>query len=75
MLLVSGVEFSDSLVAYNTQCSLHHAPFLMPTTQLPHSPNLLLSINPHFFNTQRTNNLVKKLTEDMNRNFYKPIFL
>ena len=38
ILLVSEVEFSDSSVAYNTQCSLYHMPSLMPITQLPHPP-------------------------------------
>ena len=34
VLLVSEVEDSDSLVLYNTQCSLYHVPSLMFTTQL-----------------------------------------
>ena len=38
MLLVSEAEFSDSSVAYNTQCSSRHVPSFMPVTQLPLSP-------------------------------------
>ena len=38
VLLVTGVEFSDSSVAYNTQYSFHQVPSLMPITQLTHPP-------------------------------------
>ena len=34
-LCFSEVEFSDSAVAYNTQCSLHHMLSLMPIPQCP----------------------------------------
>ena len=33
--LVSEVEVSDSSVVYNTQCSSHHMPSLMPVAHLP----------------------------------------
>ena len=48
--LVSDVEFSYSSVAYHTQCSLHHLPFLMLITQLhrppPTAPPATLSLFP-----------------------------
>ena len=49
-LLVSEVEFSYLLVTYNTQCSFHQAPSLMPITQVPYptftSPPAPLSLFP-----------------------------
>ena len=44
-LLVSELKFSDSSVAYNTQCSSHHIPSLVPITQLLHPPTYLPSSN------------------------------
>ena len=38
--LVSDAGFSNPSVVYNTQCSLHHVPSLMPITQLPHPSTL-----------------------------------
>ena len=46
VLLVSEIEVSDSSVLYNTQCSLHQTPSLMPFTQLPCSLILLPSSDP-----------------------------
>ena len=59
MLLVSEIEFNDSSIVYNTQCSfphsptdhfLIHMPSLMPITQLPRpsppSPPATLSFFP-----------------------------
>jgi len=44
VLLVSEVEFSDSSVAYNSQCScIPSRALLMPITRLPHPPSPLPS--------------------------------
>ena len=37
-MLVSGVEFSDSSLTLNTQCSSQQVPSLIPTSHLPHPP-------------------------------------
>ena len=36
--MISGVEFSDSSLSYNTQCSSQQVPSLMPITPLAHPP-------------------------------------
>ena len=41
VLLASEVEFSDSSVAWNTQCTCHHVSSFVPVTQLPHLPTHL----------------------------------
>ena len=47
MLFLLEVEFSDSSVAYKTQCSLCHMLPLRPITYLPHPPTV--SISNEFF--------------------------
>ena len=37
-ILVSGVEFSDSSLTYNTQCSSQQVPSLIPISHLAHLP-------------------------------------
>ena len=44
--MISGVEFSDSPLAYNTQRSSQQVPSLMPIPHLAHPPTQLL---PSFF--------------------------
>ena len=51
--MVSGVEFSDSIITYNTQCSLQQVPSLVPITHLAHLPptsfhQLVVSDNLYF---------------------------
>ena len=41
VMLVSRVEFSDSSLTYNTQCSSRQVPSLMPITHLAHPPSPL----------------------------------
>ena len=46
IISISGVEFSDSSLTYNTQGS-SQVPSLIPITHLAHSPTHIPSSNPH----------------------------
>ena len=46
--MVSLVEFSDSSITYNTQCSSRQVSSLMPITHLFHPLTQHLSSNPKF---------------------------
>ena len=46
--MLSGVEFRDSSLTWNTQCSSHQVSSLMPIAHLAHPPTHYPSINPQF---------------------------
>ena len=48
VLMISGVEFSDSSLTCNTQCFSQQVPSFMPLTHLAHSPTQHPSSNPQF---------------------------
>ena len=47
VIMISGLELSDSSLTYNTQCSSQQVSSLMLLTHLVHPPTQLPSSNPH----------------------------
>ena len=53
IVLVSGLEFSDSSLTYNTGCSSQQVPSLIPVTHLAHSPHPPLLQQPSVYSNYK----------------------